>query len=246
MPVATAVAAEDGGLDGVFVFDHLWPMGSPGRPALWSFAVLAAVASATSRIRLGPLVARVGLFPEDQLMRLLTSVGGIAGAGRLVAGIGVGDAMSAAENRAYGLGYEPVVERLEEARRVLDGLRALGVETWMGARSEHSMATATAHADAINVWGVPAAEVRRLTDAGAAVTWAGQVLVGRGPADVARLVDRYGARPDVVTGTVDEVAADLVALGVAGASWCVVAPLDYLADPQRSVETVCRLAEAVR
>jgi len=68
----------------------------------------------------------------------------------------------------------------------------------------------------------------------------------RPAADLGRLTERYGAPPGVLTGTVDAVAADLVALGAAGAEWCVVAPLDYLAEPRRSMETVCLVAEAVR
>ena len=61
-----------------------------------------------------------------------------------------------------------------------------------------------------------------------------------------RLTDRYVSRPEVITGTVQTVAAALDELGSAGARWCVLAPLDYLAEPQRSVETVCLVAEAVR
>lgn len=245
LPVTAARAAEDGGLDGVFAFDHLWPMGAPGRPALWSFGVLAAVAAATSRVRVGPLVARIGLLPEDDLVRMFASLGGLAGRGRLIAGLGAGDHLSASENRAYGLPYPVAAERLAAAARVLDALRGLGIETWMGARSAESVAAA-ARADALNTWGTTPDQVRALAGAGGQVTWAGQVLVGRDRADLARLTDRYGSRPEVLTGTVQTVAAALDELGSAGARWCVLAPLDYLAEPQRSVETVCLVAEAVR
>ena len=40
--------AEDLGFDGVFCFDHLWPMGRPDRPALSSAPLLGALAAATS------------------------------------------------------------------------------------------------------------------------------------------------------------------------------------------------------
>lgn len=245
LPLTAARAAEDGGLDGVFAFDHLWPMGAPGRPALWSFGVLAAVAAATSRVRVGPLVARIGLFPEGELVRMFASLGALAGRGRLIAGLGAGDHLSASENRAYGLPYPDAAERLAAAIRVLDALRGLGIETWMGARSAESVAAA-ARADALNTWGTAPDRVRALAGAGGQVTWAGQVLVGRDRTDLARLTERYGSRPEVLTGTVETVADALVALGSAGARWCVLAPLDYLAEPQRSVETVCLVAEAVR
>ena len=244
--VAAARQAEEGGLDGVFAFDHLWPMGAPGRPALWSFGVLAAVAAATARIRVGTLVARVGLVPEETMVQLFASVAGIAGAGRLIAAVGVGDHLSAEENRAYGIAVDAAPDRLRAAGRVLDALRRLDVETWMGARSAASVATAISHADAVNTWGTSAREVAELADGGAAVTWGGQVLVGRDDVDVTRLTERYGDRPGLLRGTVAEVAAKLTVLAAAGAHWFVVAPLDYLAEPERSVETVCRLAEAVR
>ena len=68
----SAAVAEGGGLDGVFAFDHLWPIGRPGRPALWCFGVLAAVAASTRRIALGPLVARVHLLNDDDLVETVT------------------------------------------------------------------------------------------------------------------------------------------------------------------------------
>jgi len=40
--------ADDAGLDGVFAYDHLWPMGSPTRPSLAPFAVLAGSRCATN------------------------------------------------------------------------------------------------------------------------------------------------------------------------------------------------------
>ena len=41
--------ADDAGIDGVFCYDHLWPMGRPDRPALAPFPLLAAVAGADDR-----------------------------------------------------------------------------------------------------------------------------------------------------------------------------------------------------
>jgi alkanesulfonate monooxygenase SsuD/methylene tetrahydromethanopterin reductase-like flavin-dependent oxidoreductase (luciferase family) len=49
--------AEELGIDGVFCFDHLWPMGQPGRPALSSGPLLGALAASTSTIALGTLAA---------------------------------------------------------------------------------------------------------------------------------------------------------------------------------------------
>ncbi len=49
-----AVAAESGGFDGVFVWDHLWHR--DGSPFADPFVTLAAIACATTTIVLGPLV----------------------------------------------------------------------------------------------------------------------------------------------------------------------------------------------
>ena len=53
--------AEDAGHRRVFCFDHLWPMGQPGRPALSSGPLLGALVASTSTISVGTLVARIGL-----------------------------------------------------------------------------------------------------------------------------------------------------------------------------------------
>ena len=102
--------AEALGIDGVFVFDHLWPMGQPGRPAISSGPLLGALAAVTSTIHLGTLVARIGLLPDDVLIDVLCGVDAISG-GRMVAGIGTGDGLSRAENEAYGIPFEPAEVR---------------------------------------------------------------------------------------------------------------------------------------
>jgi len=273
--LSAACAAEAADIDGVFVFDHLWPLGGRGRPALWSFSVLAAVAAVTDRVRLGPLVGRIGLLPDDDLVATFESLAAVAGRPRLIAGIGAGDSLSAPENRAYGLGYPSAAERLATVAQVADRLARSGLETWVGGSSDAAMAVAGGHAHALNVWGVGVEGVRRAAGALAAhassvsghvppapgglggrrsrvighapqLTWAGPCLVGRCAAQSADLRAAYGARPGLVSGTVDEVADHVRALGEGGAVWCVLAPLDYHADPVGAVETISKVAEAVR
>ena len=106
LAVAVARRAEDAGLDGVFVFDHLWPLRQPHRPALHSTTVLAAVAAETSRIHVGTLVARVGLVPDAVLVHNLVTLAAIAG-DRLIAGLGTGDSANKDENLAYGIDFAP-------------------------------------------------------------------------------------------------------------------------------------------
>ena len=42
---AAATAAVTAGVDGVFCYDHIWPIGQPERPALAPFPVLGALAT---------------------------------------------------------------------------------------------------------------------------------------------------------------------------------------------------------
>jgi hypothetical protein len=238
-----AAAAERGGLDGIFAFDHLWPMGSPGRPALWSFGMLGAVAARTSRVTIGTLVARVDLLPEVEVVRMFETLGAIAGKERVIAALGAGDSLSAAENHAYGYPRLSAADRLAMIGRVADRVRAAGIQTWIGGTSRAVSAAVTDHADFQNFWGVDA---QGIADHGNVPrTWAGQVLIGRDDEELESLRTQFGDRPGLVAGTVSGVAAHFRELGSAGAAWCVGAPLDYIVQPARAVETVCLVAEAV-
>jgi alkanesulfonate monooxygenase SsuD/methylene tetrahydromethanopterin reductase-like flavin-dependent oxidoreductase (luciferase family) len=211
-----AVRAEELGLDGVFVFDHLWPMGQKERPALSAFPVLGAVAAVTTRICFGPLVARIGLVPDDVLVAELASLSHMA-PGRLIAGMGTGDRKSAAENEAYGIPPGPADERRLAlagcARRVL----ALGVPVWVGggSLSTTELAVDLGPGAAVNLWQGQASAVAALTQR-CDVTWGGPVA-----------------------GTVPEIAEALTELASAGATWAVC-------GWPESLEAVAEVAEMVR
>src|SRR5205814_456082 len=130
----TALRAEAAGLDGVFVYDHLFPMGQPERPAVPCLPLLAAVAVRTRRVTLGPLVARVGVVPDAVLVTMLETLGRIA-PGRVIAGLGTGDNKSRTENDRFGLGFEAVGERVEAVRRCARSLRAAGLPVWVAGMS---------------------------------------------------------------------------------------------------------------
>src|SRR2546428_13702589 len=66
--LVTAARAEALALDGVFVFDHLWPLHQPERPALHSYELLAALAVETATLWEGTLGARVPLLPLAALV----------------------------------------------------------------------------------------------------------------------------------------------------------------------------------
>jgi alkanesulfonate monooxygenase SsuD/methylene tetrahydromethanopterin reductase-like flavin-dependent oxidoreductase (luciferase family) len=243
--LGAARVADAGGLDGVFVFDHLWPMGAPGRPALWSFGVLGAVAAITRQVVVGPLVARVGLLGEEDEMGAFRSLAAVAGRSRVIAGLGAGDHQSRPENMAYGVPYPRAADRLRAVERIATRLAADGMTVWVGGASAESGAVAARAGVGRNLWAATAEDITQARRGLGHVplTWGGQVLIGRDRADLTALRARHGDRPGLVAGTVDEVAAALVGLG---ADWCVVAPLDYLVQPERAAETVCLVREAVQ
>jgi alkanesulfonate monooxygenase SsuD/methylene tetrahydromethanopterin reductase-like flavin-dependent oxidoreductase (luciferase family) len=230
-----AWAAAAAGLDGVFVFDHLWPLGQPHRPALHSYELLAAVAAETESISVGTLVARVGLVPDAMLLHALHTLHLIAG-DRLVAGLGTGDLANRDENVAYGVGYPSMTERRARLVACSTVLSAAGVVTWVGGRSATAREMAVAgRARGWNGWGSDvasfAADAAELAGTGVEPTWAGQVLVGRTRAEADAKRERYGSRPGLVWGTVDDLRRHLDALAAAGATWAVCAPLDIGRDP---------------
>src|SRR5665213_2049697 len=76
--IDVARRAERAGIDGVFCYEHLWPMGQPERPAIAPFPLLAAIAAQTERIAVGTLVARIGLVPDDLLVAEVDTLEAIA------------------------------------------------------------------------------------------------------------------------------------------------------------------------
>lgn len=196
--LAAARRAEELGLDGVFVFDHVWPMGQPHRPALSALPLLGAVAATTSRISLGPLVARVGMLPDGVLTGALLSLSVMA-PGRFIAGLGTGDAKSAAENGAYGVPFGTAAERRESLGRCVLGLRDRGVAVWVGGGAPATLAVAEGAGVAVNLWEATP-EALAVQAGRGEVTWGGPL-----PGGAVEMAERLGA------------------LRSAGATWAVCA-----------------------
>lgn len=197
--------AEDLGIDGVFLFDHLWPIGRPDRPALSSTALLGALAAETRTSHIGTLVARIGLRPDAVLVHELETAAQLA-PGRIIAGLGTGDRLSAAENLAFGLAYPPAAERLGALERCARALQAAGLPVWVGGRSGAVRRTAESTGATLNLWEVPVDTVADAVASGLAVTWGGPIPAGT------------SAR------------AHLGALAEAGAAWAVVGWPDNLEE----------------
>ncbi|MGC1419142.1 MAG: LLM class flavin-dependent oxidoreductase [Acidimicrobiales bacterium] len=167
---ANEVAAA--GLDGVFAYDHLWPMGSPQRPSLAPFPLLSAIASRHDDLVVGPLVARVGLVGTPHLVEEFMTLLALA-PGRVVAALGTGDKLSAPENDAYGLpALDPTQRRdlLREAASML----VSSMPVWIGAGAEATNEIALQLGASVNLWDWSPDRVATMGASGP-VCWAGPV-----------------------------------------------------------------------
>src|SRR3954471_20717293 len=123
--VAMARAAEDAGFDSIWLGDHLLydlPNGEVRGPwEVWT--ALAALASVTERVELGPLVASTSFHAPPMLAKLAATVDAISG-GRLILGLGAG--WNTPDYRAYGFPYDHRVSRFGEAFTIIRALLADG------------------------------------------------------------------------------------------------------------------------
>src|SRR3989454_4536326 len=128
---APALAAEEAGFDGVWPWAHLRdPDGAaaPGVPEAWT--VLTALAEATKRVMLGPLVLNVANRHPGVLANMAATLQAIS-RGRLLLGLGAGGSRRtpyAAEQAAIGQTVEGDAAR---AQRVVDAI-ALIRRLWAG------------------------------------------------------------------------------------------------------------------
>jgi alkanesulfonate monooxygenase SsuD/methylene tetrahydromethanopterin reductase-like flavin-dependent oxidoreductase (luciferase family) len=125
-----AVAAEQAGWDGVFVWDHLTFAKAENRSIADPWILLAAAGTATSRVRLGPMVTPVARRRPARLARELTTLDHLT-RGRIVFGAGLG----APVEDEFGSFGEPTDPRtlalmLDEGLDVLDLL-------WTGEKSSY-------------------------------------------------------------------------------------------------------------
>ena len=116
--------AEATGWDGLWFADHFLGADDPDDPLLECWSVIAALAAAVPRVRLGALVAGNTYRHPAVLANIATTIDHISD-GRLVLGLGGG--WQENEHLAYGLEFNDVpdrLRRLEEACKVITGLLA--------------------------------------------------------------------------------------------------------------------------
>ncbi|MGP4018883.1 LLM class F420-dependent oxidoreductase [Saccharopolyspora sp. 5N708] len=122
-----------------WLFDHFYPIASarssepdPSQPCLEGWSMLAALAQATSRLRLGTLVTGIHYRHPAVLANMAATIDIISG-GRLEIGIGAG--WNEQESGAYGIrlgGPRERSDRFEEACQVLIGLLSQPTTNFQG------------------------------------------------------------------------------------------------------------------
>jgi alkanesulfonate monooxygenase SsuD/methylene tetrahydromethanopterin reductase-like flavin-dependent oxidoreductase (luciferase family) len=150
--VELAVAAEERGWDGVFVWDHL-RYDAPVREVADPWIVMAAMATATSRVRIGPMVTPVPRRRAQVLLRETVTLDQLSN-GRLVFGVGIGgDRGGELSNFGEEMDARVRATVLDDALEQLDrwwrGESVLGVDmrpqpvqhpripVWVGSRYPH-------------------------------------------------------------------------------------------------------------
>ena len=271
---AVALAAEESGLDSVWVYDHLlfrFDGKTTGIHECWT--ILSAIAEATTRVELGMLVMCTSFRNAALLAKMAATLDHVSG-GRLILGIGCG--WHDPEYEAFGYPTDHKVGRFEESLTIIRQLirdgRADLDGRWMTARDavlapparpdlpiliaakRPRMLELTArHADMWNhAWfGLPDERWRRVRDGLDAACAA----VGRDPASLQRTVGVEVRYPDLREapdtppgdGTVERalVGDAAVAAGLAAYADDGTGHLIAALDP-RTPEAVARFAETVR
>ena len=241
--VRLAEAAEAAGWDGVFIWDHLafvW-----GAPAADPWTTLAAIASATSRVRIGTAVTPVARRRPQVLAHQVASLD-VLSAGRVVFGAGLGGSPD-----EFGRFGEPTDAKVRAA--MLDEGLELLRRFWSGEevahRGEHFAVDRVTLAptpvqERVPIWigGNRPASLRR------AARWDGWLADSADPTgmrlspdDVARSIEQIGRGENfdvAVLGQSDR--GDPSAYELVGATWW----LENVHDRRGSVDEVLALVGA--
>lgn len=128
---ATALQAEADGFDSIWLADHLLyrEAGKPTRGIWECWTMLAALAEATRRIEIGTLVVCNSFRHPALLAKMATAADEVSG-GRLILGVGAG--WNEPEYRAFGLPFDHLVSRFEEALQILGPLLREGTVDFTG------------------------------------------------------------------------------------------------------------------
>jgi F420-dependent oxidoreductase-like protein len=127
--------AEVAGFDGVWVFDHFKPLyGNPKGPCLEGWTLLAALAAATQRVRLGVLVTGITYRHPSILAAEAVTVDQVSN-GRLE--LGLGAAWYEGEHEELGIPFPRIRERAERLEEGVQVMRALMTKDGAGFKGRY-------------------------------------------------------------------------------------------------------------
>ena len=125
-----AVTIEECGFDSIWTGDHLLYRRSGAAEGPWeAWTSLAAIAEATSRVELGPLVASTSFHNPAMIAKFASTVDEISG-GRLILGLGAG--WNRTEYDAFGFPFDHRASRFEEAFFIISSLIRDGAVDFRG------------------------------------------------------------------------------------------------------------------
>jgi alkanesulfonate monooxygenase SsuD/methylene tetrahydromethanopterin reductase-like flavin-dependent oxidoreductase (luciferase family) len=269
--------AEAAGVDAVWIADHFlwdgdpWGRDDAGKYGSWeAWTTLAALCQVTSRIRLGTLVSCTGYRNPAVLAKMADSVDQMSG-GRLVLGLGAGDAPE--EHERFGFDFGRRVSRFAEALEIIVPLLRTGSVEFAGefytvrgaelrprppgttgppiligslAHRPRVLSLVARHADISNGWMTHQSDPVHVPPLRAAVD-AACVAIGRDPASLARSTSvavAYGPAPvDAITGAPEEIAETFRAFAAEGIDELQVR---LFPNDRTSVERFAPVLEALR
>jgi F420-dependent oxidoreductase-like protein len=135
--VDLACAAEQAGFGLVTVMDHFYQIpgiGPVADPMLEGYTTLAALATRTTKVRLGTLVTGVTYRNPAILAKTATTLDVISG-GRAIFGLGA--AWNDVEHAGYGVEFPPVAERMDRLDEALSIARLMFTEDRPSFRGKH-------------------------------------------------------------------------------------------------------------
>lgn len=121
--LAMAQLAEEIGFDSLWLGDHLLVPGDETVGPWEAWSLISALAAATRRVQIGPLVAATSFRNPALFAKMADTVDEISG-GRLVLGLGTGYVER--EYRAFGYPFDHRVSRFEEALQIITCLLRTG------------------------------------------------------------------------------------------------------------------------
>src|SRR2546426_1381009 len=133
--VDNAKAAEDAGFDLITVMDHFYQIrgiGPETEPMMEAYTTLSALATQTSRVKLGTLVTGVTYRNPALLAKMVTTLDVIS-KGRAI--LGIGAAWYEEEHDGFGFDFPRAGERLDRLEEAVQIFRALFRDerpTWKG------------------------------------------------------------------------------------------------------------------